>query len=170
MADPALLTVLAYAHVLSAVGWLGGALLTAFVLGPGLRKTSAPTRLEFTAKLMPKIIRYISGMIAGTLVFGLLLLYFFVGGDFSRLSPSTTFGVAISGGMLLAVVTVVIALTVTIPSFRKMIAIAEELLKSGQQPPPPEMMKYSKRAEMGAAVGAVLLLVVLVMMVAAGFY
>jgi len=170
LANPILVTILAYAHVLSAVGWLGGGLLTAFVVGPGLQKVSAPSRLEFMARVMPGILRYILGMIVGTLLFGLLLLYFMVNGDFSALSPSTPFGIAISTGMTLAVVTAIVGVTVMVPSFRRVISIAEQVLKSGQQPPPPELMKYSKRARMGSIAGVVLLLLVLLLMVSAGFY
>ncbi len=170
MADPVLLTVLAYAHVLSAIGWLGGVLLTTFVVGPGLQTVSAPSRLEFMAKVMPKILRYIMMMIASTLVFGLLFLYFFIGGDFSRLAPSTPFGIAISAGMVVAVITALLGVGMVIPSFRKVIAIADQMLKSGQTPPPPELMKYSKRARLGSIAATSLLLLVLVMMVTAAFY
>ena len=170
MADPLVLTFLAYAHILSAVGWLGGSLLTAFVIGPSLQTLSAPSRLEFLAKVIPRIVRYVYGMIAGTIVFGLLLLYTFVGGDFSMLSPSTPFGVGVSAGMLVAVVVVVLATTVVFPSFNKVASLANGVLKSGGQPPPPELAKYANRARVGSMVGAILLLVVLVLMVSAGFY
>jgi len=169
LANTALITLLAYGHILSAVGWLGGGLLTGFVVGPGLQKMSAPARFEFLAKVIPKMIRYVGGMIGGTFIFGLFLLYFFVDGDFSRLSPSTPFGAAMSAGIALAVLTAVIAAAVTFPSFGRMSRIAGELLKSGQQPPP-ELMKYAARARMGSVAGAVLLLVVLATMVTAGFY
>ncbi len=145
-------------------------MLTTFVVGPGLHTVSAPARLEFMAKVMPRIIRYIIGMITGTIIFGLLLLYFLIGGDFSVLSPSTTFGAALSAGMTLAIIAVVFAGTVVIPSFRRVIAIAEQVLKSGQTPPPPDLMKFSKRARLGSVTAAVLLMFVLVMMVTAGFY
>lgn len=145
-------------------------MLTGFVVGPGLQKLSPPSRLEFTARLIPKILRYMMGMIAGTFVFGLLLLYYMTGGDLSMLSPSTTFGAAISAGIAIAVITAILAFTVIFPSFYKMASIAEGVLKSSGQPPPPEMMKYAKRAEMGSMTGALLLLLVLVMMVSAGFY
>ncbi len=170
MADPVLVTILAYGHILSAIGWLGGGLLTAFVLGPGLQKVSAPSRLEFMARVMPKIIRYILGMVAGTLLFGLLLLYFRVNGDFSALSQATPFGIAMSGGMTLAVIAAIVVVTFTVPSFRRVIAIADQVLKSGQQAPPPELMKYSRRARMGSVAAVALLLLVLVLMVSAGFY
>ena len=169
LADPVLLTVLAYAHILSAVGWLGGGLLTAFVVGPSLQSLAPGSRLEFMAKVMPRIIRYVEGMVAGTLLFGLLLLYFLVDGDFSALSPSTSFGAAISAGMVMAVLTTALVFTVTVPSFNKVVKIAGELLKSGGQPPP-EFQKYARRARLGSVAGAVLLVLVLACMVAAGSY
>jgi uncharacterized membrane protein len=163
------LTAVAYAHVLSAVGWLGGGLLTAFVIGPGLQTMSGPSRLEFIARFFPKLLRYIGGMILGTFVFGLLLLYLIVGGNFALLSPSTTFGASLSAGIALAVIAGINAVAVTFPSFGKMASMAEAALRSGQQPPP-EMASYAKRARMGSIAGAALLLTALVMMVAAGFY
>ncbi len=169
MADPFTLTVLEYGHIISAIGWLGGGLLITFVLGPGLQTVSPPARLEFLAKVMPRILNYIVGMIAGTILFGLLLLYFFIGGDFSMLSPSTTFGTALSAGIGLAVITVIIAVTMVVIPTRRIMAIAQQVLKSGETPPP-ELMKLSKRARMGSVMGAVLLLVVVVLMVSAGFY
>lgn len=144
-------------------------MLMGFVIGPGLQKLTAPSRLEFTARLIPKILGYVRGMIAGTFIFGLLLLYYITGGDFSMLSPSTTFGVMISTGMAIAVFTAVLAIVVIFPSFNSMASLAEGMLKSSGQPPPPDMMKYAKRAKVSSEVGSILLLV-LVMMVSAGFY
>lgn len=170
LADPLVLTVLAYGHVLSAVGWLGGSLLTAFIIGPSLQSLSAPARLEFLAKVIPRIIRYVGATIGGTFIFGLLLLYYVLGGDFAMMSPSTTYGAALSAGITLAVITAIFAGAVVFPAFSKMAKMADGVLKSGGQPPPPEMMKYANRARIGSAIGAVLLLIVLALMVTAGFY
>jgi hypothetical protein len=170
MADPVIVTVLAYGHILSAMGWLGGALLTTFVISPKLQAVTAQTRLEFLAKVMPSMVRFVIGMIIGTFLFGLLLLYTLLGGDMSMMAPSTPFGLAISTGVALAVVAGIVGFAVSVPSFRKIISIADGMLKSGQTPPPPELAKYSKRARAGSLAVAVLLLLTLVMMVAAGFY
>jgi uncharacterized membrane protein len=166
LVDPAVLTVLAFGHILSAVGWLGGGLITAFVVGPGLQTMSAPSRLEFTSRVNPKLVRYMGGMIGGTFIFGLLLLYY--GGYYTNMSPSTANGVALSGGVALALVAAVIAMVFTFPAFRKIASMAEASLKSGQ--PAPEMMKYARRARSGALAGSALLVLVLVLMVTAGFY
>jgi uncharacterized membrane protein len=170
LSDPLVFTILEYGHIISAIGWLGGSLLTGLIIGPGLQTLTAPSRLEFIAKLIPKIVRYVRGMIVGTFLFGLLLLYYWVGGDFSMLSPSTGFGAALSAGIGIALIAAVLAFTVVLPSFGKMASIAAEVLKSGGQPPPPEMMKYATRARVSSMVGLVLLLLAVVMMVAAGFY
>jgi len=170
LADPLLVTVLAIGHILSAIGWLGAGLLSGFIIGPGLQTLSAPSRLEFVVKVIPKMLRYIKGMVVGTFVFGLLLLYFRFDGDFALMSPSTTFGAALSTGVAIAVIAAVLAFTVIFPSFNKMVSIAKGVLTNGGQPPPPEMTKYAERARISSMVGVLLLLIVVVMMVAAGFY
>jgi uncharacterized membrane protein len=150
------------------MGWLGGGILTTFVLGPSLRKMPPAAGLEFNAKVLPRILRFVQMMIGGTLVFGVLLLYAFYGGDFSMLSASSQ-GMELAGGAVLALLTAVVAFSVTFPSFKKVVEIANRLLQGGQQQPPPELMKYGKRARMGSRVGVVLLLIALAMMVSAGF-
>jgi uncharacterized membrane protein len=162
-----LIDVFGYGHVLSAIGWLGGGILTAFVLGPNLRKLTPPAALEFNAKVLPKVVSFIQGAIGSTLVFGLLLVYFFNDGDLSWLT-NTTQGYEISAGMALALVTAGFAMGFVLPSFKKLATMAKEALDSGQAPPP-DMMKYAKRARLGSITGVVLLLVVLGAMVASGF-
>lgn len=122
------------------------------------------------ARVMPRLLRYLAGMIGGTFIFGLLLLYFVVGGDFAMMSPSTSFGAALSVGIGLAVLTALLNVAVTYPSSSKLASISGGMLKRGEQSPPPEMMRYARRARMGSVVGTVLLLIVLLMMVIADFY
>ena len=168
MASAALLAALEFGHIISAMSWLGGGILTTFVLGPSLRELPPPAALQFNAKVLPRLLRFIQMAVGATLLFGVLLLYFYYNGDFSQLS-ATTEGIELSTGILLAVATGVVAWTVTLPSFKKVAQIAGEIIKSGAQQPPPELMVYGRRARIGATVGVILLLVVLAMMVAAGY-
>jgi len=162
-----LLVILGYGHVLSAIMWLGGGLLTAFVIGPSLRSISPPASLEFNAKVLPKIVGFVRMAVISTYVFGILLLYFFQDGDMSWLMNSTQ-GYIISTGVLLALVAGILGLAYVIPSFNKVSKLSSEALQSGK-PPSPDMMKYGKRARMGSMTAVVLLLVVLAMMVISGF-
>jgi len=168
VASQALLAVLTYGHVLSAMGWLGGGILTAFVLGPSLRAMPPAAILEFNAKVLPRILRFVQIVIGTTFLFGLLLLYFDYEGNFTFLSK-TSQGMELSFGILLAVVTAIIAWTVTLPAFKRVSQISNGLLQSDQQPPPPDLAKYGARARRGAMLGVGLLLIVLAMMVASGF-
>lgn len=43
--DPLIITILAYGHILSAVGWLGSAIFTIFILLPSLG-TLSPMRTQ----------------------------------------------------------------------------------------------------------------------------
>jgi len=168
LAYAGLLAVLAFGHVLSAMGWLGGGILTTFVVGPNVLKLSPAARLEFNAKVMPRILRFVQVMVGSTFLFGLLLLYFVFDGDFSRLT-SGNFGLELTAGMIVALVTSAVVVAVTGPSFRQVSKIASETLESGKMPPPPELMMYGKRARLGSLLGIGLLLVVLALMISAGF-
>jgi uncharacterized membrane protein len=158
--------ILEYGHIISAMGWLGGAILTTFVLGPSLRELPPPAALQFNAKVLPRIIRFVQATVGSTLLFGLLFLYSSY--DMSSFL-GTIEGVELSVGIVLALVVAVIAWTITIPSFNRVSKISNEVLQGGQQAPPPEMMAAAKRARTGATVATLLLFVVLATMVAAGY-
>ncbi|HYC11439.1 MAG TPA: hypothetical protein VEC02_02105 [Nitrososphaerales archaeon] len=162
-----LLIIFEYGHILSAMGWLGGGILTAFVLGPNVAKLPPPASLAFNAKVLPKVVRFVQMMAGSTLLFGVLLLYGLTGGDAAYFA--TTPGITLSAGISLALVAAVIAVGVTIPAFNKISAIANKLLEGGQQAPPPELKRYATRARLGSLVALALLLIVLVAMVAAGY-
>jgi uncharacterized membrane protein len=160
--DSNILAVLLFGHILSAMGWLGGGILTTFVVGPGLRGLSPASNIEFTAKVMPKILRFVQIMIGSTLLFG-VLLYLYLG-----FTPSFGGANTLYAGIGLALVTTAIVFSLTVPSFRKVIKMAQERLDSGAQgPPPPEMMKYGKRARQGSLIGVALMLIVLATMIGA---
>ena len=163
----AILWVLAYGHVLSAIAWLGSGILTGFVVGPNLRKMAPAAALEFNAKIIPKIVRFIQMAAVSTLLFGLLLLYYSFHGDLSFLMDSTQ-GYILSAGILVALLTAILAFSFILPSFNKVSAFAKGAIEAGQ-PPPPEIMKYAKRARLSSMTGVFLLLIVLAMMVASGF-
>jgi uncharacterized membrane protein len=162
MASQIIIDVLAYGHVLSAMGWLGGGILLSFVLVPSLRNLAPAAALEFNAKVLPKVLRFMQTVVGSTLIFGILLFY--VVSD--QLGPDQTN--EIYAGIGLALVAGVIAFAVVLPSLGKVVKLAGEALQSGQ-PPSPEMMKRAKRAGMGSLIAAALLLIVLAMMIASGF-
>ena len=165
MTDVVLL-VLTYGHVLSAMGWLGGGLLTTFAVGPSLRKLSQVAALEFNAKVLPRLIRFVQMTAVSTVAFGVLLLGYLYSQDNSYFS--STSGMAVSVGIVMAVVVTAIAFSVTIPSFMKVSKLAASAMEGTQQAPVPEMMKYAKRARQGSLIGVVLLLATLVAMITAG--
>ena len=155
------ITILAYLHIISAMGWLGGAVLFVSVVGPGLRSLSPTARLEFLSKIGPGATRFFIGSSTATIVFGLGLLYAFQG------ASSTT----ISVGLALGLIAYLDAILFAIPSLRKADHLAKEMLASGQAggPPSPELAKALKRGGIGVATVVVLLVITLMFMVAAGF-
>jgi len=160
------LAFLTFGHILSAMGWLGGGLITGFALGPNLRKMSQTAALEFNAKVLPNLVNFVQAAAGLTIVFGLLLLGYLYSQDSAYFS--STSGMDVSVGIVLAAVTAAIAFSMTIPSFKKVSKISADIIAGKQQGPPPEMMNYAKRARQGSLVGVALLLIILAAMVAAG--
>jgi len=160
------LLVLVFGHVLSAMGWLGGGLLNTLVVGPDLKKLSQAAALEFNAKVLPRIVSFVQATAGLTILFGLLLLYYMYSQDSSYFS--STSGMDVSVGIVLAVITAAVAFSMAIPSFKKVSRLAASVLGESPQAPPPEMMTYAKRARRGSIIVLALLLVTLVAMVAAG--
>lgn len=162
-----LVDILAYGHILSAMMWLGGGILTTFVVGPNVKKLAPPAALEFNAKVIPKIVRFVEAALMSTLTFGVLLLYFVYDGSLSWVTTSNQ-GYAVMVGATIALVTAAFVFILVVPSFKKVSTLASEALAAGK-PPAPEMMKYAMRARRGSLIGVTLLLIVVSMMVAAGF-
>lgn len=53
MFDQIIIDILAYGHVLSSIGWLGGGIVIAFVIAPNLSKLTPGAGLEFFATILP---------------------------------------------------------------------------------------------------------------------
>ncbi len=168
MVDSSVLAILAYGHILSAMGWLGGGILTTYVVVPNVQKLPPPARLAFNSVVLPRITGFVRMMIISTIVFGVLLLGAFYGGNMSLLF-STSQGGELILGALLALATAVIAFLVTFPTLAKISSISTEVVQGKLQAPPPEMPQLAKRARMGSVLGVAMLLIALLMMVSAGF-
>ncbi len=160
MVAPIVVTILAYLHIISAMGWLGGATLFVSVVGPGLRSLSPTARIEFLSKIGPGATRFFIGSSTATIVFGLGLLFSFSG----------AFSTTMTAGLALGLIAYLDAILVAIPALRKADHLAKEMLASGQAgPPSPELAKALKRGGIGVATVVVLLVITLMFMVAAGF-
>lgn len=159
-----LLTIVLWLHVFSAIGWLGASMLFTMLIGPGLARISAQSRSEFFVTVGPGYIRYSVGFAILTLVFGIITLGVFTNGNFSMMSPSTSFGAYISGGVLLAIIAFAVGLGVAIPAASKMVRIFKSM-PAGESPPP-ELQAATNRLRIGSTVSMTLLILVTIMMVA----
>ncbi len=158
--------VLAWLHILGAVGWLGTAMLFGIVLGPTLAKLSPSARSELVIKLFPRFLPYLQGFASFTLVMGVALALVLAQGDYSIYAPTHSFGLYISVGAGLALVALIVALGIVVPSARKVLEMTKALAEKPGAPPN-ELMKASMRMRRGTTAALILLLVVLALMVAA---
>lgn len=136
------------------------------VIGPGLARLSAPSRGEFFVKVAPNYVKFVEIFSGLTLVFGVAMVAVLSSGGGDIMSPSTSTGLYITVGAVLALVAIILAYTLIIPSAKKMVKIAEAMMKA-PGPPPPELGIAARRLRMGTVTATVLLLVVTALMVAA---
>ncbi len=164
-----LTTVLAYAHILSAMGWLGGGILFGFVIAPKFAKLSLPASRDFFLTIQPGIIRFFQVVAGLTVVFGLLLLYVMTYNNTAQLSFSTGWGFDVLTGAGVAVVAFVLSEFVAVPAFKKVVHLYGQIAPDGSNVPA-ELPRVARSAGMMATVATFLLLVTMGFMVAAGFY
>lgn len=160
--------ILAWFHIVSAIGWLGGGIMFAFVVGPALAKLSPPSSGEFLVKVVPRVVRFFQIFAGTTILFGVLLLYSL--GSLPLLDPSTSYGVDLTIGLSLGFAAFLISEFVAVPIQVKAINMIREMQASGQHQPPAEFPKALRRASNTATLTVLLLILASVFMVAAGFY
>lgn len=86
------------------------------------------------------------------------------------MAPASTWGAAITIGVTLALIALVLALVVTMPTFGKFVSIVKRSSETREEVPPPELGRYLARSRMLGVLNVVLLLLALAAMVAAGYY
>ena len=161
--------VLATFHILFAVLWLGGGVMFGIVIAPRLAAMPPPASREFFIKVVPTVLRFFQVVPALAVGFGLLLVANMTGGDWSMLSPNTSWGLSLSLGMTTAVAALVVGEAGASPALHRLIKLMESLGAPGGSTPdqiPPAIA----RSRNLALVSLVLLLLTMGFMVAAGFY
>ena len=160
----AVITILAFLHIAAAVGWMGALVFILSAIGPGIRTFTPAASLEFITKVGPRQTRFFIGTATATIVFGLALLFEYFG--------SSGWPISIEVGFVFGLIAYLIAMGVTVPSFRNADKVAHKIMGS-QGPPPPELgaqlAGYMKRGNIAAISVGILLMLTLVFMVDTGF-
>lgn len=168
MASTLILGILAWFHILCAIGWFGGDIVLLIGMEPELGKLSPATRSDLMTTLFPRLNRLEMIFATGTVLFGLLFAYEFTGGNMALLSPTTTWGLAITVGATLGFAAFLLEVIVDYPSEKKVIAIMKEMRNKNQLLPPAELSKYYERSELAESAVLILLFTSLVFMVSSG--
>ena len=160
--------ILAWLHVISAVCWLGGGIMFAFVVGPALSRLSPASSGEFLVKVVPRVVLFFQVFAGLTILFGVLLLYNL--GGLGLLSPSTSYGFDLTVGAAFAIVAFVESEFVAVPIQLKAIRMIREMLAAGRHEPPAGFPRTMRLVTITATLTVVLLILTSIFMVAAGFY
>jgi len=161
----ALSGILLWFHVLSAATWFGAVVLFAMVVGPTIGDFTPATSGEVVVKLLPKYLRFLLICTILTPILGLITALY-PNWSFSIFSSSTSYGMYLSVGAVLSLVTWLVTFAVIYPTGRKIVAITKEMTKN-QSPPPQALSKLAMRLKISSGIGLVLLVGILVCMVAA---
>ncbi len=154
----ALVTVIAFFHIISAMGWLGGAILFTSALAPGVRRLSPGASIEFFAVVVPRLTRYFLIVVFSTVLFGPLL--FLTIPDESQL---------IYGGMATGFTAFILVLS-EVPNFNRLVRMAQEMMRSGHSgPPPAEYVSLLRRVGITTVATVILLVATLMFMVYSGY-
>ena len=160
-----LFAIVLWIHIFGAIGWLGAAMVFVMIVAPGLAKLTPQSRAEFVLNVVPKYVRYTLIFAIVTLVFGISSVIVFANGNYSVMSMSTSFGMYISIGALLALVAFGLGAGVAIPSANKVVKITKSM-SGNAGPPPPELIAASKKMRLGSALLMIVLVLVTIFMVA----
>ena len=167
VAVPVLIDVLTYLHVLSAIGWLGGALLFLLVIGPLLPRFAPATRRELILSLLPRLASYLTMFGFATIVFGFALAGAVIYDGLDTFDPSQTWGLALTIGILLALLAALEGGLLTRRRLLRLVAMSRDAPTRPDAVPNPEMLVLMGRIRQGAVVTVALLLTALGTMVAA---
>ncbi len=160
---------LTYAHILSAMGWLGGGILFGFVIAPRFSKMGLAGSRDFFVTVQPSVIRFFQIVAGLTVLFGVLLLYVTTASGGAQLSASNSWGLDIMVGMAVAAVAFVISEFVAVPAFLRLVELHRKMPADGSNVPA-ELPRTARRAGMMATTATLLLLVAMAFMVAAGSF
>lgn len=153
-----LVTVFAYLHIISAMGWLGAAILFVSTLAPATADLSSAARLEFLARVVPKMTRYFLVAATSTIVFGPALLV-----TIPDYSPFIDVGI-------LTGLAAYLVMLYDVRLFGKVSKMAKDMLQGAPSgSPSPEFLRLLREGRMSTILTVVLLVVTLMFMVYSGY-
>ncbi len=167
MVDILITGVINWFHVISVVGWFGGALTFLVSIRPSLGKLSSQAGGEFMVKVLPRFVKSIQVFSVLTVIFGPLLAYTMNDGPpnvFDFVSPWSRF---VTAGASLGIATLIVVFFLLTPTANGLVRIISQMQKSPQQPPPAELKALQKRMALIPPLGVSLLLLAEACMVAA---
>lgn len=150
------------------MGWFGGDLVLMLGFDSSLGRLSPSAKGEVVTRLTPAINRLEMVFAGATVTFGLLLVYAMTGGDLAMLSPSSSWGLAVSVGATLGFIAFLLEVAVHSPAVRRVVAITAERGTEGQPSSTDEASRYERRAEVAETGILLLLFLVFTCMVTAG--
>jgi uncharacterized membrane protein len=154
--------VLTYAHVLSAIGWLGAVLTMNLAIAPLLNRFAPSTRLDILGLFLPRFSRLTAIFSGLTVLTG--------AGLYSQIYSQNDAGwfPVIGIGILLALIAFFDGVLLLAPLTKRVSGMANAMGSQPAAPPSPEFLSTVRKLQVSAIASMFLLLATLAFMVAAG--
>ncbi|HKT22539.1 MAG TPA: hypothetical protein VJR06_08030 [Nitrososphaerales archaeon] len=167
MSDSALVSVLLYGHIISAMAFLGGAIAFAGAVGPTLARLQPEARRDLISNLFPRFARLMLTFAALLAVFGVALVFAIASANPSQLSLTDPWGLRVAIGGTLGLVVVLDAFLVVGPAVKGMARIAQETPVGATAAPTPKFLALQRRVAAGSGFSILLMFAAVGFMVAA---
>jgi hypothetical protein len=153
-------------HALLGAFWAGSAFLMAYFLLPAVEETGSSGGAVMEALTRRNMIRVLIWMGVFTVLTGIYLLWG-MSGHFTGPFMGTEAGILLSTGGLFGILALLVAVHVSRPTARKLVALGAKVAASGAPPTPEEVAEMTRlrgKLKFAARLVAVLLAVTLVCM------
>ncbi len=159
-------------HIFAGVFWVGTIWLTAGFLVPTSEAIGSDAEKFMDYMNHKRKLPTIIGVAAGLNILAGLLLYWHDSGGLQLAWITTPTGLGFTFGASCAIITMIFAMTVVIPTIRQLDAAGQEVHSSGKPPTPDQVAKVhqiQKRLATSERIAAVLLVLVLLGMESARY-
>ncbi len=159
--------VLAFLHIVSAIGWMAATVSLMMVVGPVMGTLSPGNRSELALKLIPRIGPFVGIFSTLTIIFGIALVWTLTNGNLGALAPRTIWGIAMSIGMVLTLGTVVLGTAGAARTSNKILKIIKQEQSSQEPVAQAEIPTLQNRLRISLALVVALQLATVALMVIA---
>ena len=167
MVDQFIIGTITWLHIVSVIGWSGGAIINLIVISPSLSKLSPQANGELVLKMFPRFLRVIQAFTVFTLTFGPILAYLLNDGPPNQFDLVSPWSIFVTLGASTGIVMFIVVFFLLTPTVKRLAQVVQQMQQDPKQPPPKQFAVLRRRMAIMGPLSVALLLLAEVFMVAA---